>query len=54
VESGRVSWLGLVPFLAIDHVYAGRDWATVKVERGPRVGSDHFPVVLTLAPVSRR
>lgn len=54
VQSGRVGWLGALPFLAIDHVYAGKDWATVKVERGPRVGSDHYPIVMTLAPVARR
>lgn len=41
------------PYLPIDHVYAGRAWATVSVERGPRLGSDHYPVVVTLAPVSR-
>lgn len=39
-----------VPFLPIDHVYAGPGWATVSVTRGPRLGSDHYPVVLTLAP----
>ena len=39
-----------VPFLAIDHIYAGPGWATVKVERGPKLGSDHYPVVVTLAP----
>lgn len=44
-------WLGL-PFLAIDHVYAGPDWATVSVRRGPRLSSDHYPVVVTLAPVT--
>lgn len=38
-----------LPFLAIDHVYAGKDWRTVSVERGPSLGSDHFPVVVTLA-----
>jgi endonuclease/exonuclease/phosphatase (EEP) superfamily protein YafD len=43
-------WLGRVPFLAIDHVYAGRDWATVSVRRGPALGSDHRPVVVVLAP----
>lgn len=43
-----------LPFLPIDHVYAGRDWATVTVERGPWLGSDHYPVVVTLAPVARR
>lgn len=37
------------PVLPIDHVYAGRDWKTVKIERGPAVGSDHFPIVATLA-----
>jgi endonuclease/exonuclease/phosphatase (EEP) superfamily protein YafD len=36
--------------LAIDHVYAGDGWRTVRVERGPSLGSDHFPVVVTLAP----
>lgn len=38
-----------LPFLAIDHVYAGSDWKTVAVERGPALGADHFPVVVTLA-----
>lgn len=38
-----------VPFLPIDHVYAGSNWRTVKVERGPRLGSDHYPLIMTLA-----
>jgi len=37
-----------VAFLAIDQVYAGSDWQTVSVKRGPRLGSDHFPVVVVL------
>jgi len=37
------------PVLPIDHVYAGAAWRTVSVERGPRLGSDHYPVVVTLA-----
>ena len=41
-----------VPLLPIDHVYAGSDWKTVKVERGPNLGSDHYPVVVTLARVA--
>ncbi|WP_293677145.1 endonuclease/exonuclease/phosphatase family protein [uncultured Phenylobacterium sp.] len=41
-----------LPFLPIDHVYAGTGWATVKVERGPWVGSDHYPLIVTLAPVA--
>lgn len=54
MRSQWFSWASVPPFLAIDHVYAGKDWATVKVERGPNVGSDHYPVVMTLAPVARR
>jgi endonuclease/exonuclease/phosphatase (EEP) superfamily protein YafD len=38
------------PWLPIDHVYAGPGWATVGVARGPELGSDHYPVVVTLAP----
>jgi endonuclease/exonuclease/phosphatase (EEP) superfamily protein YafD len=38
-----------VPFLPIDQLYAGTDWRTVSVERGPRQGSDHYPVIVTLA-----
>ncbi|MBS0331164.1 MAG: endonuclease/exonuclease/phosphatase family protein, partial [Proteobacteria bacterium] len=40
------------PFLPIDHLYAGPGWATVSVERGPHLGSDHYPLIVTLAPVS--
>jgi len=43
-----------VPFLPLDHIYAGPGWATVAVRRGPRVGSDHYPLVVTLAPVGPR
>ena len=39
------------PFLPIDHVYAGKGWRTVSVKRGPRLGSDHYPVIVTLARV---
>jgi endonuclease/exonuclease/phosphatase (EEP) superfamily protein YafD len=38
-----------LPFLPIDHIYAGRAWRTVSVTRGPRLGSDHYPVVAVLA-----
>jgi len=44
---GRLSSPG--PFLPIDHVYAGSDWRTVKIERGPRLGSDHYPLLVVLA-----
>lgn len=40
------------PLLAIDQVYAGSGWRTVSVRRGPTLGSDHYPVVVTLAPAA--
>jgi endonuclease/exonuclease/phosphatase (EEP) superfamily protein YafD len=40
-----------LPLLPIDHVYAGSDWRTVSVRRGPRLGSDHYPLVVVLARV---
>ena len=43
-----------LPVLPIDHVYAGPGWATVSVERGPSIGSDHYPLVVILAPVAPR
>lgn len=36
--------------LPIDQVYAGKGWAAVSVKRGPRLGSDHVPIVVTLRP----
>jgi endonuclease/exonuclease/phosphatase (EEP) superfamily protein YafD len=48
--SASLPWLR-APLLPIDHVYAGPGWATVSVTRGPRLSSDHYPVVVTLAPV---
>ncbi|MDP1632085.1 MAG: endonuclease/exonuclease/phosphatase family protein [Caulobacter sp.] len=50
--AGQVSRLNLAapfPLFPIDHVYAGAGWRTVEVRRGPRLGSDHYPVVVTLA-----
>jgi endonuclease/exonuclease/phosphatase (EEP) superfamily protein YafD len=41
------------PLLPIDHVYAGAGWRTVEARRGPRLGSDHHPLVVTLAPTRR-
>ncbi len=37
-----------VPFLPLDHVYTGKAWQAVSVKRGPRLGSDHYPVVVVL------
>lgn len=45
---------GLAPaVLPIDHVYAGKGWRTVRVRRGPDLGSDHYPVVVTLTRDAR-
>jgi endonuclease/exonuclease/phosphatase (EEP) superfamily protein YafD len=49
----RLKWLG-VAFLPIDHVYAGPAWATVSIRRGPKLSSDHYPLIVTLAPVAPR
>jgi endonuclease/exonuclease/phosphatase (EEP) superfamily protein YafD len=38
----------LFPVLPIDHVYAGPGWRTVSVKRGPKLGSDHYPVLAIL------
>ncbi|MFZ0267416.1 endonuclease/exonuclease/phosphatase family protein [Caulobacter sp.] len=48
--TGGFSRIATAPFplLPIDHVYAGKAWKTVKVERGPSLGSDHRPIVVTL------
>lgn len=52
----RVTLKGIgvpLPVLPIDHVYAGADWGTVSVKRGPMLGSDHYPVIATLALAPR-
>ncbi|HEY2050648.1 MAG TPA: endonuclease/exonuclease/phosphatase family protein [Caulobacteraceae bacterium] len=38
-----------LPFLALDHIYAGPAWKTVEVRVGPRLGSDHLPVIAVLS-----
>lgn len=52
--AGPWGWLAPFPILPIDHLYAGSAWSTVSIRRGPRLGSDHYPVVVTLAPVAPR
>lgn len=49
---GRMTWPA--PVLPIDHIYAGPGWRVVRLERGPALGSDHYPLVVILAPVSPR
>lgn len=38
------------PILPLDQVYAGSGWKTVEVRRLPRTGSDHYPLLVVLAP----
>ncbi len=38
-----------IPILPLDHIYAGPAWRLVSLRRGPRLGSDHFPLVAVLA-----
>ncbi len=37
-----------MPFLPIDHVYAGTRWLPVRVDLGPASGSDHYPLITEL------
>lgn len=57
-DRALATWPATMPFglafLPIDHVYAGAGWKTVEVVRGPRLGSDHYPLVATLALASPR
>lgn len=53
---GAVSGLRLwtpFPLMPIDHVYVGPGWQIVDVERGPKMGSDHYPVVVRLTSAPR-
>jgi endonuclease/exonuclease/phosphatase (EEP) superfamily protein YafD len=36
------------PLFPIDQIYAGSDWKTVSVTRGPRLGSDHLATIAVL------
>lgn len=42
------AWFAFAP---IDHVFAGDAWRAVRVTRGPKLGSDHYPIVVELARV---
>jgi endonuclease/exonuclease/phosphatase (EEP) superfamily protein YafD len=41
--------VSLPAVLPIDHIYAGAAWRTVRIARGPRLGSDHYPLIVDLA-----
>jgi endonuclease/exonuclease/phosphatase (EEP) superfamily protein YafD len=39
----------LLPLVAIDNVFASPKFARIAVVSGPRLGSDHRPIVVDLA-----
>jgi endonuclease/exonuclease/phosphatase (EEP) superfamily protein YafD len=41
------SWPTPLPVAPIDHIYAGKNWHTVDIRRGPDIGSDHYPIIAT-------
>lgn len=43
------SWPRALPVLPIDHLYAGPDWGLVSTRQLPATGSDHRPILVTLA-----
>ena len=43
------SWPRAFPVLPIDQLYAGADWGLVSARRLPATGSDHVPILVTLA-----
>lgn len=45
---GLARTLRLPPILPLDHVYIGRDLRKTALRRGPRLGSDHYPLVIDL------
>lgn len=49
------SWpVGLPYRIAIDHAFVSEDLAVIERRLGPRIGSDHAPVILELAPAGAR
>lgn len=54
--AGRIPQWGMhfpFPLLPIDQVYVGSDWRLVSIQRGPAMGSDHYPLVATLTRQTR-
>lgn len=49
----RRSRLPLPPLLWIDHTLLGPGWRGARSVRGPALGSDHFPFLVTLTPDNR-
>ncbi|MBJ6126815.1 endonuclease/exonuclease/phosphatase family protein [Microvirga splendida] len=49
-QSLSASWPGhrMIPIVLLDHILVSRGIATVRVETGPFVGSDHLPIIADL------
>lgn len=43
------SWPAPFPVAPVDHLYAGSSWRLVSINRGPDIGSDHMPIITTMA-----
>jgi len=43
------TWRADLPLLRIDYVWADESWCPLTAQVGPELGSDHFPVEVTLA-----
>jgi endonuclease/exonuclease/phosphatase (EEP) superfamily protein YafD len=44
------SALPVPALLDLDHALLGKGWTAARAERGPSLGSDHFPLLLNLEP----
>jgi len=50
LSRARPSWPVGMAVLPIDHIYAGREWRLGRMTTGPALGSDHYPLLVTLLP----
>jgi endonuclease/exonuclease/phosphatase (EEP) superfamily protein YafD len=49
----HVHGIPLLPFVAIDNIFASPDFANIATWTGPRLGSDHRPVIADIALASK-
>ncbi|WP_026380196.1 endonuclease/exonuclease/phosphatase family protein [Afifella pfennigii] len=49
---GRFTLPAFGPVMPLDHVYLGTGLAAADIRRGPNLGSDHYPVIVEIAPSS--